>query len=153
MPDGSNTEFSYAQVPELGKVSSTLVRFNADWQVVEGWVFPPALLTSFAQMSNSGGSFGPDGRLYITGHDNAEVYKIRFPKAGSVLEVEETIRVNVRGQGIAWDPRQPGVFWGIIRATNEEEEQGVSNKVVMFETNVPKRDPKDWLNNAYRFKP
>jgi hypothetical protein len=152
-PDGTNTSIPYSQVPQLGKWSSTLVRFNQDWQVVESWVFPPELLASFGQMSNSGGSFGPDGRLYITGHDNAEVYKIRFPEAGSVLEVEEVIPANVRGQGIAWDPYQSGVFWGIIRATNEESAQGIQNKVVMFKTNVPKRNPKDWLQGAYRFKP
>lgn len=152
-PEGTNTNIPYSQVPQLGKWSSTLVRFNADWQVVEGWVFPADLLAKFGQMSNSGGSFGPDGRLYITGHDNAEVYKIRFPEAGSVLEVEETIAVNVRGQGIAWDPSHSGVFWGIIRATDAESEQGVANKVVGFQTNVPKRDGKDWLRGVYRFKP
>ena len=153
MPNGTNTSLPYATVPDLGKISSTVVRFNSDWQVVEGWVFPPTLLDSFGDMSNSGGSWGPDGRLYITGHDNTEVYKIRFPEAGSVLEVEETIAATVRGQGIAWDPAQPGVFYGIIRATDAETSSGLTNKVVVFQTNVPKRDPKDWLSDVYRFKP
>jgi len=89
MPDGTSTSLPYASVPQLGNISSTIVKFNADWQVVEGWIFPSDLLVSFGDMSNSGGSWGPDGRLYITGHDNTEVYKIRFPEAGSVLEVEE----------------------------------------------------------------
>ena len=31
-------------------------------------------------MSNSGGSWGPDGFLYLTGHDPAEIYKMRLPK-------------------------------------------------------------------------
>jgi len=150
---GTNTSIPYSQVPQLGKWSSTLVRFNQDWQVVESWIFPPELLASFGQMSNSGGSFGPDGRLYITGHDNAEVYKIRFPEAGSVLEVEELIPANIRGQGIAWDPFQSGVFWGIIRATDEESAQGIQNKVILFKTNVARRNPKDWLQGAYRFEP
>jgi len=86
LPNGTNTSFPYATVPDLGTISSTIVRFNSDWQVVEGWVFPPELLERFGDMSNSGGSWGPDGRLYITGHDNTEVYKMRFPEAGSVLE-------------------------------------------------------------------
>jgi len=152
-PAGANTSLPYATVPDLGKISSTIVRFNSDWQVVEGWVFPPELLTSFGDMSNSGGSWGPDGRLYITGHDNTEVYKIRFPEAGSVLEVEETIPASVRGQGIAWDPSQPGMFYGIIRATDAETSSGVTNKVIVYQTNVQKRDPKDWLSDVYRFKP
>ncbi|HEY0464182.1 MAG TPA: hypothetical protein VGC79_08240 [Polyangiaceae bacterium] len=153
LPSGANTSLPYASVPDLGKISSTVVRFNSDWQVVEGWVFPPELLNSFGDMSNSGGSWGPDGRLYITGHDNTEVYKIRFPEAGSVLEVEETIPATVRGQGIAWDITQPGIFYGIIRATDAETTTGVTNKVVVYQTNVPKRDPKDWLNDAYRYRP
>jgi hypothetical protein len=153
LPNGTNTSIPYAMVPELGKISSTIVRFNADWQIVEGWVFPPALLDKFGQMSNSGGSWGPDGRLYITGHDNTEVYKIRFPEAGSELIVEETIPVTARGQGIAWDMTKPGTFYGVIRATDEEQSAGVSNKVVVFQTNVPKRDPKDWVNDTYRFRP
>lgn len=152
-PGGTNTTLAYASVPQLGKASSTIVRFNSDWQVVEGWVFPVELLDSFGDMSNSGGSFGPDGRLYITGHDNTEVYKIRFPEAGSLLEVEERIPVTVRGQGIAWDPSLAGVFYGVIRATDAEVAQGVTNKVAVFQTNVSKRDPKDWLKDAYRFRP
>jgi hypothetical protein len=81
------------------------------------------------------------------------VYEIRFPDAGSVLEVEETIPANIRGQGIAWDPFQHTQFWGIVRATDEESDQGILNKVVMFQTNVPKRAPKDWVQDVYRFKP
>jgi hypothetical protein len=153
LPNGSNVNLPYASVPELGKISSTIVRFNADWQVVESWIFPVELLDKFGEMSNSGGSFGPDGNLYITGHDNTEVYKIRFPEAGSILEVEETIPVTARGQGVAWDPTAPGKFYGIIRATDDESEQGISNKVVVYQTNVKPQKPRDWVNDLYHFKP
>lgn len=153
LPNGTSTALPYASVPQIGKISSTIVRFNADWQVVESWVFPAALLDKFGDMSNSGGSWGPDGRLYITGHDNSEVYKIRFPEAGSVLEVEEIIPAAVRGQGIAWDPVERSKFYGVIRATDAETSQGITNKVVVFQTNVSKRDPKDWLKDIYRFRP
>jgi hypothetical protein len=153
MPDGTNVNIPYATVPELGKISSTIVRFNADWQIVESWVFPPELLAKFNEMSNSGGSFGPDGRLYITGHDNTEVYKMRFPEAGSILELEETIPVTVRGQGIAWDLSTPGKFYGIIRATDEESEQGIPNKVVVYQTNVKPQSGRDWVHDVYGYKP
>ncbi|HEX6240059.1 MAG TPA: hypothetical protein VFZ61_04170, partial [Polyangiales bacterium] len=90
--------------------------------------------------------------LYLTGHDPAEVYKIRFPRAGSILEVEETIPANIRGQGIAWDRSRPGTFYGIIRATADEESQGIPNKVVVFETNVSKTR-RHWQRWPFAFKP
>ena len=74
--------------------------------------------------------------LYITGHDLSEIYKVEIPDAGSVIEVVETIPLNIRGQGIAWDRHDRGVLYGIIRATDEEEQMGVSNKVVVFRSNI-----------------
>jgi hypothetical protein len=139
LPDGTNTDEPYA-LHFGGNINTTLVKFDEDWQVLEGWVFPLELLEKFEEMSNSGGSWGPDGHLYITGHDLPEIYKIRFPDAGSVLEVAETIPLNIRGQGIAWDPSEASILYGIIRATDEEEEQGISNKVVVFESNVSEDD-------------
>jgi hypothetical protein len=136
-PDGSNSPLPYG-----GKINTTLVKFDRHWGVLKAWIFPRALLDRFADMSNSGGSWGPDGRLYLTGHDPAEVYKIRFPSAGSILEVEEIIPANIRGQGIAWD-RPRGVLYGIIRATSAEQAQGQTHRVVVFQSNLrPKK--KDW---------
>jgi hypothetical protein len=83
-------------------------------------------------MSNSGGSWGPDGFLYLTGHDPAELYRMRIPKAGSVLELVDTIAMNIRGQGIAWDRSQPGVIYGIVRATAKEKAAGGGHKVTVF---------------------
>jgi hypothetical protein len=40
--------------------------------------------------------------------------------------------MNIRGQGIAWDRSNPGVIYGVIRATAEERARGVPNKVVAF---------------------
>ena len=104
------------------------------------------LLEKFEQMSNSGGSWGPDGNSFVTGHDLPEIYRIRFPKAGSVLEVAETIPLDIRGQGIAWDRSEPGVLYGIVRATDEKDEQGLTDRVVVFDSNVhpsPKHDDDD----------
>lgn len=94
-------------------------------------------------MSNSGGSWGPDGFLYVTGHDLPEIYKIKIPKIGSVLEVVETIPLNIRGQGIAWDRYDKGILYGIIRATDEEEEQSIANKVVVFQSDIPLENDQD----------
>jgi hypothetical protein len=138
LPDGTETTMPYGV-----KYNTTLVKFDRSWRPLESWVFPVELLEKFEEMSNSGGSWGPDGSLYLSGHDPAEVYKIRFPRAGSVLQLEEVIAANIRGQGIAWDRSVAGEFYGIIRATSDEESQGISNKVVRFKTNVA-RAPRRW---------
>lgn len=94
--------------------------------------FPKVLLDKFELMSNSGGSWGADGFLYLTGHDPAELYRARLPKAGSVLELVNTIPMNIRGQGIAWDRSQSGTIYGIIRATAMERLAGGSHRVTVF---------------------
>ncbi len=114
------------------KLNTVMVKFSKDFIPAQSWTLPKALLDRFEDMSNSGGSWGPDGYLYLTGHDPAEVYRVRLPKAGSVLEVVDIIPMNVRGQGIAWDRSQPGVMYGIIRATAAEKAAGGKHKVTVF---------------------
>ena len=114
------------------KANTLMVKFTKDLRPLQSWTLPKALLDRFEDMSNSGGSWGPDGYLYLTGHDPAELYRVRLPKAGSVLEVVDIIPMNIRGQGIAWDRSQPGVIYGIIRATKKELESGGSHKVTVF---------------------
>jgi len=117
------------------KAATQLIKFTQDFRMVESWVLPKAILDKFALMSNSGGSWGPDGFLYLTGHDLDEMYKVRLPTAGSGLELVATIPMNVRGQGIAWDRSDPGVLYGVIRATPAERGAGGDNKVVAFKLN------------------
>jgi hypothetical protein len=93
---------------------------------------PKTILDRFEDMSNSGGSWGPDGYLYLSGHDPAEIYRMRLPKAGSVLELVDVIPMNIRGQGIAWDRSDRGVIYGIIRATAKEKAAGGDHKVTVF---------------------
>jgi hypothetical protein len=120
------------KTPYGHKKATQMIKFTADFKFVEAWVLPRILLDKFEAMSNSGGSWGPDGHLYLTGHDPAEVYKMRLPKAGSVLELVEIIPANIRGQGIAWDRSERGVLYGIVRATAKERAAGMSNKVTVF---------------------
>ncbi len=40
--------------------------------------------------------------------------------------------MNIRGQGIAWDRSEPGVIYGIIRATAKEKAAGGEHKVTVF---------------------
>jgi hypothetical protein len=44
----------------------------------------------------------------------------------------DIIPMNIRGQGIAWDRSQPGVIYGIIRATAKERATGGGHKVTVF---------------------
>jgi hypothetical protein len=98
-----------------------VVQLDERWQRLQGWVFPSEVVERFRPMSNSGASWGPDGLLYCTGHDNHEVYAMRLPELGSTLELVKVVPVASFGQGIAWD-RTPGagrVLWGIIKDRRE----------------------------------
>jgi len=120
------------KTPYGHKVATQMIKFSADFKVVESWVLPKAILDRFEDMSNSGGSWGPDGYLYLSGHDPAEIYRMRLPKAGSILELVDIIPMNIRGQGIAWDRTDRGVIYGIIRATAKEKAAGGNHKVTVF---------------------
>jgi hypothetical protein len=124
--------FGPGKTPYGHKVATQMVKFSADFKYLESWVLPKAILDRFEEMSNSGGSWGPDGYLYLSGHDPAEIYRMRLPKAGSVLELVDVIQMNIRGQGIAWDRSERGVIYGIIRATAKEKAAGGNHKVTVF---------------------
>jgi hypothetical protein len=72
-----------------------------------------------APRSASGGAFGPDGRLYVTGHDRPELYVMDVPAGGGVLKLVATIPIPVPGQAIAFDRAAPGVVFGVNRAERE----------------------------------
>jgi hypothetical protein len=116
-----NRVFDKSPVAYGNKYNTQLVRFDADWRVAEAWVFPDALVEKFDDMSNSGGSWGPDGKLYVTGHDNPELYVIELPEIGATLKWVGTIPAEIGGQGFAFDHSQPGVIYGIIRKKEGNE--------------------------------
>jgi hypothetical protein len=113
-----------------GSRYTQLVRFDADWRVAEAWVFPDALVNEFGDMSNSGGSWGPDGKLYVTGHGKALLYVVELPEIGSQLKWIGTLSAEISGQGIAFDHGRPGVIYGIIR-----KKEG--NEVTVSRVNLP----------------
>jgi len=98
-----------------GKENTLLVKLDDNWQELKTWAYPASLLARFGEMSNSGGSWGPDGRLYLTGHDAPEVYAVKLPENGGVLDFLETLPAPIAGQGIAWDRSTPGILYGIVR--------------------------------------
>lgn len=111
------------------KLATMMIEFSADFRFEQAWTLPRSILDRFEDMSNSGGSWGPDGYLYLSGHDPAEVYKMRLPRMGSMLELVAVLPMNIRGQGIAWDRSDRNVLWGIVRATDSEKKSGVTHKV------------------------
>lgn len=114
-----NRVFDKSPLAYGNKYNTQVVRFDKDWRVAEAFVLPDNLVERFADMSNSGGSFGPDGKLYLTGHDNAELYVMELPEMGSVLRWTATIPLQIAGQGFAWDRTKPDVVYGIIRKTSQ----------------------------------
>jgi len=102
--------------PGRGPAWTHVVTFDPEWREVGGYTFPDEVVDRFLDRSNSGGAFGPDGYLYITGHDAPEIYVLDVPQAGSVFELVEIVPVAAEGQGIAWDTWDPGVLYTIVRA-------------------------------------
>jgi hypothetical protein len=108
--------------------NTQVVKMNDEFTILERWLIPPQLMARMIPMSNSGGSWGADGYLYLTGHDYPEVYVMELPAAGSQLDWIATVQVpELNGQGIAWDrSTQEPVLWTILRRTRE-----------VFQVNMP----------------
>ena len=105
--------------PGRDHTASALVAYDKAWRPVGRWRFPPAVLDRFAPHSTSGGGWGSDGLLYVTGHDKTELYALRLPKSGDVLELVATIPVATEGQAIAWDHGANRTLYGVTRKTGE----------------------------------
>lgn len=98
-----------------------LVEFDDDWRETGGWTLPAALIEHISGRgySCSGGAIGPGGYLYVTGHDEPELYVLEFPTAGSALAWKATIPVPIEGQAFGWDPQEPGLLYLLSRKTRE----------------------------------
>lgn len=96
-------------------------QFDDAWQMQQSWLFPSQVVATWGRSSCSGGDWGDDGFLYVTGHDAPELYVLRLPKQGVTLEYVTTIAVPFEGQGWAWDRSVPGerVIYGISRARQD----------------------------------
>ncbi len=98
---------------------SSLVKFDKEWRRIESWILPDALLPKIKPYSISGGVFIDDTTLYCTHHHNEEIYVLKIPAMGFTLEWTNTLPVPIQGQGIALDPKQKGVIWGLHRERKE----------------------------------
>jgi hypothetical protein len=98
---------------------TTLIQFGSGWQQRQAWVYPEQVVSKLGNYSISGGVFTPDHKLYCTGHDNPEVYVLSFPEGGSSLVLEDSFAIPMKGQGIALDPADPAILYGIDRGKRE----------------------------------
>lgn len=98
---------------------TTVVKFDRAWRPLQSWRFPDTVLQRFKPRSASGGTFGEEGLLYVTGHDLPEAYVMRAPSGGGVLEHIATIPIAAEGQAIAFDRSSRRVLFGISRAKKE----------------------------------
>lgn len=96
-----------------------IVSFDDQWRRTGGYALPATVLQRLAPSSNSGGSWGDDGLLYLTGHDAQEIYTLRQPGQGPVLEHITTITAPLDGQAWAWDRAMRRVLYGITRRKGE----------------------------------
>lgn len=103
--------------PNRSSANTRLDKFDKEWRVTESYTFPKEIIDKIAPQSISGADWGPDGLLYCTGHDEAEVYQLKLPLRGTVLEYIKTIPVECEGQGITFDSE--GNMWTIKRRTKE----------------------------------
>lgn len=98
---------------------TVVVKFDAQWKELARWKFPAEVIQRFSGNSSSGGSFGPGGHLFVTGHDARELYMLDLPESGPELRWQATIPVSAEGQAFAWDRARDGVLYSISRKKRE----------------------------------
>lgn len=104
--------------PGKGSDATRLVRFTNDWKAAGEWSFPQPVVARWGEMSSSGGTLGARGLFYTTGHDAPELYVLKLPRNGGALTLQQIIRVESEGQGLALDRREHRLYT-IQRRTHE----------------------------------
>lgn len=110
----------YAVYGKKRNKNTKLVKYQyRDKKFIEdkSWFFPKEVVANWGDMSCSGGSWGPDGYLYTTGHDHSRAYVLEVDKTNKLSYVRTEKDVGFFGQGIAWDrfSKKP-VLWGIDKS-------------------------------------
>jgi hypothetical protein len=81
---------------------SNVVTFDGEWRRTGGWLFPESVIQRMAPDAASGGAIGPDGWLYLLGHDRPEMYVVARPSMGPTLIHVATIDLEAEGQAFSW---------------------------------------------------
>lgn len=83
---------------------ASVVTMDRDWRRTGGWLFPDQAMARMAPHAASGGAIGPDGLLYVLGHDRPEMYVFAKPLRGPVLQQVAVIAVEAEGQAFSFAP-------------------------------------------------
>lgn len=81
---------------------SSVVTYDDNWRRTGGWLFPDSVIERMAPYAASGGAIGPDGLLYVLGHDRPEIYVLARPAMGPVMIHAATIALEAEGQAFSW---------------------------------------------------
>jgi len=100
-----------------GAAYGAIATFDQEWRRTGGWLLPDAVQKRMAPHGASGGSLGPDGLLYVFGHDLPEMYVLARPKQGPVLLHLATIDIDAAGQAFSFDRSAGRVIYAIDRST------------------------------------
>ncbi|MCP4173820.1 MAG: hypothetical protein GY758_23955 [Fuerstiella sp.] len=122
-----------------------LVRYDDEWQETKSWTFPETVIQRFLPNSNSGGAFGPNGRLFVTGHDHPELYVLEVPDNATELNHVATVTAPIAGQGIAWDRSDIGTVFGIQRSSHEV----VSMRLSHAQEYTKLKQPVEWIRGDH----
>ncbi len=108
----------YAVYGMLNQRKTKLVKYRYEKGAFieqQSWFFPQEVVEKWGLMSCSGGSWGNDGKLYVTGHDNGEVLVIAMDSDHLRYVRSEAVR-GISGQAIAWDRfAERPTLWGIVK--------------------------------------
>ena len=102
-------------VPFKDHSFSSVVTFDEQWRRTGGWLLPESALERMAPYASSGGAIGPDGWLYLLGHDRPELYVVGRPAMGPVLVHVATIAIESEGQAFSWAKNGARVIYTIDR--------------------------------------
>jgi hypothetical protein len=96
-----------------------IVEFDDEWRRT-GWAcWLISSNASRARFQRFRRCIRPGGFLYVTGHDNPEMYVLAFPEAGSVMRWVATFPIPAEGQAFSFDPQQPDLLYTVLRRTGE----------------------------------
>ena len=99
---------------------ASIIRYDARWRRMGGWMIPQTVIARMQPYAASGGALGPDGLLYLTGHDRREMYVLAAPAMGPKLVHIATIDIDVEGQAFAWDKSSDDrIVYGISRPNRQ----------------------------------
>jgi hypothetical protein len=99
---------------------ASIVRFDSQWRRQGGWMIPDSVIDRMKPYAASGGALGPDGLLYLTGHDRREMYVLAAPTLGPKLTHIATIDIDIEGQAFAFDKSvNDPIVYGISRPNRE----------------------------------